>query len=120
MGAAALVEEVLRSGQLAQGPMVSRFETGFARMVDVAHAVAVSNGTVALVLALEALGIGPGDEVVTTPWTFAATLNAILARGASVRLVDIQPEEYTLDVDAFAAALGPASRAVLPVHLYGL
>jgi dTDP-4-amino-4,6-dideoxygalactose transaminase len=75
---------VLRSGNLAQGPVVAQLESAFAELCGVPHAVAVSNGTVALVAALKALRIGPGDEVITTPFSFAATLNAILESGATV------------------------------------
>jgi perosamine synthetase len=117
--AEALVTDVLRSGQLAQGPMVARFEDGFREVVGTGHAVAVSSGTTALTVTLEALGVGPGDEIVTTPWTFVATLNAVLQRGARARLVDIRADDYTMDPEALAAALGSSTRAVLPVHLYG-
>lgn len=111
-----LVLAVLRSGMLAQGPMVARLEDAFARLAGTAHAVAVSSGTVALVAALEALGIGPGDEVVTSPLTFAATLNAILQVGATARFADVG-DDLTMDPAALARAR-PA-KAVLPVHLYG-
>jgi perosamine synthetase len=114
-----LVLEVLRSGQLAQGPKVAEFEQRFAAAHDVAHAVAVSNGTVALVAALQGLGVGPGDEVVTSPLSFVATLNAILESGATARFADID-ENFCLDVDAAQAVLGPRTRAIMPVHLYGL
>ena len=80
-----LVLDVLRSGQLAQGEYVERFEQQFASIHNVAHAVAVNNGTTALVVAMEALGVGPGDEVITSPYTFVATLNAILEAGATRR-----------------------------------
>jgi len=116
------VLEVLRSGMLAQGPMVARLEAAFAEMAGTAHAVAVSSGTVALVAALQALGIGPGDEVVTSPLTFAATLNAILQVGATARFADVG-DDLTMDPARLARVLDrpldrPA-RAVLPVHLYG-
>ncbi len=114
-----LVLEVLRSGRLAQGPKVEEFERRFAAAHDVEHAVAVSNGTIALVAALQGLGIGPGDEVVTSPLSFVATLNAILECGATARFADID-EDFCLDVDAARAVFGERTRAVLPVHLYGL
>lgn len=117
--AEALVLEVLRSGRLAQGPMVERFEDAFAAICGVRHAVAVANGTVSLVAALQALAIGPGDEVITSPFTFVATLNAILEAGATVRFADIDPATFTLHPDAVRDALRPATRAVMPVHLYG-
>ena len=115
----ALVLEVLRSGQVAQGPMVASFEELGAAMAGSRFAVAVANGTVSLEAALEALGIGPGDEVVTTPFTFAATVNAVLGRGATVRFADIRPD-FTVDPAAVAALVGPDTAALLPVHLYGL
>jgi perosamine synthetase len=115
----ALVLEVLRSGQVAQGPMVARFEELGAAMAGTRFAVAVSNGTVSLEAALEALGIGPGDEVVTTPFTFAATINAALRSGATVRFADILGD-FTIDPAAVAAVVGPHTTAVIPVHLYGL
>ena len=114
-----LVLSVLRSGHLAQGPMVERFEALCAEMAGVRHAVAVSNGTVALEAALQVAGVGAGDEVITTPFTFAATLNAILRRGATVRCADIR-DDFTIDPAAVAALAGPRTRAIVPVHLYGL
>ena len=113
-----LVLEVLRSGQLAQGAYVERFERRFAEIHGVEHAVAVNNGTTALVVALEALGVGPGDEVVTTPFTFVATLNAILEAGATARFADID-DDYNVRPDAMAALVTDATRVLLPVHLYG-
>jgi dTDP-4-amino-4,6-dideoxygalactose transaminase len=114
-----LVLEVLRSGQLAQGPMVARFESEFASLCDVRHAVAVSNGTVALVAALQAAGLAPGDEVVTAPFTFAATLNAILEVGATARFADIDPATFTIDPERIEAVVTDRTRALMPVHLYG-
>jgi len=114
-----LVLEVMRSGQLAQGPMVARFEERFAEICGVRHAVAVSSGTVSLVAALVALGIGPGDEVITSPFTFVATINAILEVGATAVLADISLEDYCLDVDAVDAAITTRTAAIMPVHLYG-
>ena len=114
-----LVLDVLRSGQLAQGPMVERFEALCAEMAGTRHAVAVSNGTVSLEAALAVLGLGPGDEVVTSPLTFAATLNAILRTGAVARFADVTTD-WTMDPDSVAALVGPATAAILPVHLYGL
>ncbi len=114
-----LVLSVLRSGHLAQGPMVERFEALCAAMAGTAHAIAVTNGTVALDAALFALDIGPGQEVITSPFTFAATINAILRSGASVRFADIR-DDYTIDPASVAALIGPATAALMPVHLYGL
>ena len=114
-----LVLAVLRSGHVAQGPMVERFEALCASMAGVSDAVAMANGTVTLEASLEVLGIGPGDEVVTSPLTFAATLNAILRAGATARFADIR-DDYTLDPESAATLVGPSTAAVLPVHLYGL
>lgn len=115
----AAVLRVLRSGGLAQGPVVAELERRFAELCGVRHAVAVANGTVALTAALKALGIGPGDEVVTTPFSFVATLNAILDAGATVRFADIG-DDFNVDPDAVATLVGPRTRALMPVHLYGL
>jgi dTDP-4-amino-4,6-dideoxygalactose transaminase len=114
-----LVLEVLRSGQLAQGPMVERLEAGFASLVGVKHAVAVSSGTTALVASLQALDLSPGDEVITSPLTFVATLNAILEAGAVARFADIG-DDFNVDPASVEALVGPRTRALLPVHLYGL
>ncbi len=114
-----LVLEVLRSGHLAQGPMVGRFEALCTEMAGTAHAIAVANGTVALDAALAVLEIGPRQEVITSPFTFAATINAILRSGASVRFADIR-EDFTIDPDSVAALIGPRTAAIMPVHLYGL
>lgn len=113
------VLEVLRSGAIAQGPMVRRFEEGFAELCGVRHAVAVNSGTTALVAALQVLDLEPGDEVLTSPFTFVATLNAILEAGAVARFVDIRAEDCCLDPDALAAAVGPRTKVLMPVHLYG-
>ena len=114
-----LVLSVLRSGRLANGPMVERFEALCASMAGTTASVAMANGTVALEASLEVLGIGPGDEVVTSPLTFGATLNAILHAGARARFADIG-DDYTLDAESVAALVGPSTAVVLPVHLYGL
>ena len=117
-GTAELVMQVLESGMLASGPMVRRLEAQFAEAVGTEFALAVNNGTTALVLALEALKLGPGDEVVTSSFTFAATLNAIIESGATAVFVDIG-DDFCVDVDQLEAAITPATRAVMPVHLYG-
>jgi len=113
------VLEVLRSGHLAQGPVVERLEAAFADLCGVAHAVAVSSGTTALVAALQALGVGPGDEVITSPFTFAATLNAILECGATARFADIDPSDFTVDPEQVEAQLSGRTRVIMPVDLYG-
>jgi dTDP-4-amino-4,6-dideoxygalactose transaminase len=114
-----LVVEVLRSGQLAQGPMVARLEQEFAAYCGTRHAVAVANGTVALVAALRVLGVGPGDDVVTSAFTFVATLNAILECGARARFADIDPVTFNVDPAALDAVCTDRTRVVMPVHLYG-
>jgi perosamine synthetase len=113
-----LVLEVLRSGRLVQGPMVERFEEAVRGVVGTRHAIAVDNGTNALIVSLLAHGVGPGDQVITSPFTFVATLNAILHVGATPRFVDIGGD-FNLDPSILATTIGPATRAVLPVHLYG-
>lgn len=117
--AESLVIQVLRSGVIAQGPMVKRFEDLFAQVAGVEHAVAVNNGTTALVASIQALDLQPGDEVVTSPFTFVATLNAILEAGATARFADIRADDFCVDPAAVAAAVGPRTRALMPVHLYG-
>jgi perosamine synthetase len=113
-----LVLEVLRSGHLVQGPMVEAFEETIREIVGTRNAVAVNNGTSALIASLLAHGIGAGDEVITSPFTFVATLNAILLVGATPRFVDIG-EDFNMDPGLLGDAIGPATQAVLPVHLYG-
>ena len=114
-----LVIEVLRSGIIAQGPKVGMLETMFAEIAGVEHAVAVNSGTTALIASMQALGVGPGDEVVTSPFTFAATLNAIIEAGATARFADIRADDFCVDPDALAAAVGPRTKVLMPVHLYG-
>jgi perosamine synthetase len=113
------VHRVFASGRLAQGPQVAEFERCFAELCAVREAVALSSGTAALYLALLAHGIGPGDEVITSAFSFVATANAVLLTGATPVFVDIEPSTYTLDPDAVAAAITPRTKALLPVHLYG-
>ena len=114
-----LVVDVLRSGCLAQGPMVERLERTFAEVVGVPHAVAVNNGTTALVAALEVLDLRPGDEVITSPFTFVATLNAILEAGATARFADIREDDFAIDPAAVEAVVGDRTAVLMPVHLYG-
>jgi dTDP-4-amino-4,6-dideoxygalactose transaminase len=114
------VLEVLDSGMLAQGPRVKAFEESFAAMCGVKFAIATSSGTTALHAALLAHGLGPGDEVITTPFTFIASANAILYTGARPVFVDIEPRTFNIDVGKIEAAITPNTKAILPVHLYGL
>ncbi|MGW1029252.1 DegT/DnrJ/EryC1/StrS family aminotransferase [Streptomyces sp. NPDC002577] len=110
---------VLRSGHVVQGPEVAAFEREFARLVAGRECVAVNSGTSALQLSLMALGIGPGDEVVVPSFSFAATANAVRLVGATPVFADIDPATYCLAPDAAAAAVGPRTAALMPVHLYG-
>lgn len=115
----ALVLEVLRSGMLAQGPMVERFEQCCREMAGTRHAIAVSNGTTALSAALEALDLEPGDEVVTSPFTFVATLNSILESGATARFADISEIDFNMSPAHVESVLTERTRVLMPVHLYG-
>ena len=114
------VLEVLSSGILAQGPKVEAFERAFARMCGTKHAIATSSGTTALYVALLAHGIGEGDEVITTPFTFVASANAILYTGARPIFVDIDPATFNLDPNLVESAITEKTKAILPVHLFGL
>jgi dTDP-4-amino-4,6-dideoxygalactose transaminase len=110
---------VLRGGLVVQGPEVAAFEAEFSELVAGRHCVAVNSGTSALHLTLLALGIGPGDEVIVPSFSFAATANAVRLVGAEPVFADIEPGSFCLDPDAVAAAVGPRTVAVMPVHLYG-
>lgn len=112
------IARVLSSGQLAQGQEVAQLEALAATMAGSQHAVAVSNGTVSLQLALQALQLGPGGEVLTSSFTFAGTINAILNSGLRVRFVDID-DRFGMDADHLESQIGPDTVAILPVHLYG-
>ncbi len=114
------VLEVLDSGIIAQGPRVKEFEKGFAEMCGVNHAIATSSGTTALHMALLAYGIGRGDEVITSPFTFIASANSILFVGAKPVFVDIDPKTFNMDVSRIKAVITTKTKAILPVHLYGL
>ena len=113
------VAEVLNSGMIAQGDVVREFEKRFSEYIGVNQAVAVINGTVALDVALKALGIGPGDEVVTTPFTFIATANAILFQRAKPVFADIEPRTYNLDPDSVMEKVNSKTKAVIGVHIFG-
>jgi perosamine synthetase len=115
----AAVLQVLRSGQLSLGPRVPAFEEAFARRVGAAHASAVSSGTAGLHLALRAVGVRDGDEVVTSPFSFVASANAVVFERARPVFADIDPVTLNLDPDAAAAAVTSRTTAVLPVHIFG-
>jgi len=115
----AAVARVLDSNWFILGPEVEAFEAEFAAYCGVAQVVGVGNGTDAITLTLRALGIGPGDEVVTVSFTAAPTLGAVVAAGATPVMVDVDPATRTLDPAAVEAAITPRTRALLPVHLYG-
>ena len=110
---------VLASGRYIGGPSVEGFEQQFAAYVGVSECVACNSGTDALYLALRALKIGPGDEVITTPFTFFATAEVISDAGATPVFVDIDPQTYNLDLNQLAAAITGKTRAIMPVHLFG-
>jgi dTDP-4-amino-4,6-dideoxygalactose transaminase len=113
------VREVLESAAFAGGPFVERFEEEFARFCGCKHAIGVGNGTDALWFSLLALGIGPGDEVITVPNTFIATAEAISFCGAKPVFVDVEEKSFTMDPALLEAAITPRTRAVIPVHLFG-
>src|SRR5260370_7790905 len=115
----AAVEGVLESCSFALGPEVAAFEEEFAAYCQTRHAVASNSGTSALHLALLAAGIGPGDEVITVPFTFVATAGAIYYAGAKPVYVDIHPVSFTMDPTLIEAAITERTKAIIPVHLYG-
>jgi perosamine synthetase len=110
---------VLASNYLNDGPISREFEQRIAELVGVKHCVAVTSGTVAISLALSASGVGPGDEVLVPDLTFVATANAARMIGAEVKLVDVEPRRFAIDVDKAAKAVGPRTRAVVPVDVNG-
>ena len=116
----AYVIDAVRSTWVSSlGKYIDQFEHSFAQFVGTSHAVSVNNGTCALLLALKALDIGPGDEVITPSFTFVATVNAILHAGAEPVLVDSLPNHWNLDPAEVEKAVSPATKAIIPVHLYG-
>ena len=116
----AAVTEVLQSGMIAQGRRVKELEDAWAEFVGVRHAVTTANGTLALMAIFAGIGLEPGDEVITVAHTFAATANAILWTGATPVFVDIEPDTYLIDAKKIERAITPRTRAICPVHLFGL
>jgi dTDP-4-amino-4,6-dideoxygalactose transaminase len=116
----AAVTDVLESGMLASGRRVLELEERFAAFIGVTHAIAVSNGTVALMCVFQGLGLGPGDEIITVGHTFNATVSSILSTGATPVFVDIEPGTYVIDAERIEAAITSRTRAISPVHLFGL
>jgi perosamine synthetase len=114
-----LVLEVLRSGRLGLGPMTDRFEALLAERVGAQHVAAVSSGTAGLHLCVRLAGIGPGDEVVTTPYSFVSSANCVLFEGAHPVFADIDSETLNLDPASVEAAITPRTKAILPVHIFG-
>ena len=115
----AAVAAVMASGWITQGPKVRELEAGFARLCGLPHAVATNTGTAALHVALLALGVGAGDEVITTPLSCIASANPILFQGARPVFADVEPETFNLDPAAVERCVTPRTRAILPVHLFG-
>ncbi|MFL2939549.1 MAG: DegT/DnrJ/EryC1/StrS family aminotransferase [Candidatus Poseidoniales archaeon] len=113
------VDRVLRSGIIAQGPEVAKFEEEFAKVCGVKHAVAACNGTTAGHLVMLASGIGPGDEVITTPFTFFATASVVMMAGAKPVFVDVEDDGFCLDPKKVESAITDKTKAIHPVHLYG-
>jgi dTDP-4-amino-4,6-dideoxygalactose transaminase len=115
----AAIQHVLDTCQFTLGSEVATFEQEFATYSNAQHGIGVNTGTSALHLALLAADIGPGDEVITVPFTFVATVAAIYYSGAKTVFVDINPQTFTMDVNAIEAAITPKTKAIMPVHLYG-
>lgn len=113
------IRRVVENTSFIMGPEVSAFEKAFAAFCDVKHCIGVGSGTAALELTLRALGIGPGDEVITVAHTFIATAEAISAVGATPVFIDIDPQTYNMSAGALLQAIRPRTRAVIPVHIYG-
>jgi dTDP-4-amino-4,6-dideoxygalactose transaminase len=115
----AAVDEVFSNTQFILGPQVGRFEGAYAKFLETNHVVGVANGTDSLVLSYQALGIGPGDEVIIPAHTFVATAIGVLNAGATPVLVDVHPDSYLIDHTKLEQALTPRTKAICPVHLYG-
>jgi dTDP-4-amino-4,6-dideoxygalactose transaminase len=113
------VEEIFETGRFVMGPANDAFEKAFAKEVGAAHAVGVSSGTDAVLVSLMALGVGPGDEVITSPFTFFASAGEVARLNARPVFVDIEPETFNLDLERLEAAVTGRTKAIQPVHLYG-
>lgn len=113
------VNAVLKSGILAQGPVVAELESQFAKYCDTDYSSALNSGTAAIHCALYAAGVGEGDEVITTPFSFIASINPILMLGAKPVLVDIEPDSFCIDTTKIEAAITDKTKAIVPVHVYG-
>ena len=113
------VQRVLESGMLAEGKVSRELEQKFAEYVGAKYATVTTNGTTALFTALEAVGIQPGDEVITTPFTFIASANTIVQVGAIPVFVDVDPDTYNIDPEKIEAAITDKTRAIMPVHIFG-
>lgn len=114
-----ILGDLISNASYIGGKEVQHFSEEFGAYCGGGKCVTLANGTDAIILALKALGIGPGDEVITVPYTFIATTEAISHVGASIRFVDIHPKTYTMDISELKRAIGPKTKAILPVHLYG-
>lgn len=114
------VLETMESGMIVQGPRVAKLEENFAKVIGTKHAIATSSGTTALHIAMLAHGLGPGDEVITSPFTFIASVNSIIYTGATPVYCDIDPNTFNIDPAKLEALITPKTKAILPVHLYGL
>src|SRR6516162_195553 len=113
------VAAVIASNYINDGSIAREFEQAIAEFVGCRYCVAVTSGTAAISLTLLALGIGPGDEVIVPDLTFIATANAVRMIGAGAKLIDVEPRRFTIDVDRVAAAIGPRTRAIIPVDVNG-
>ena len=114
-----LVDQVLASGQLSLGPMLARFEREWARRIGVKHAIACSSGTAGLHMCLHAAGVGPGDEVITSSFSFVASANAVLFTGADVVFAEVDPDTFNMDPAAVEAAITPRTKALVIVDIFG-
>lgn len=113
------IGRVLEHGQYILGPEINELETALARYVGVRHAITVASGTVSLEIALRALGVGPGDEVITVPFTWISTAEVVMLVGARPVFVDIEPVTFNIDIDKIEPAITPRTKAIIPVSLFG-